>query len=213
MQSPSSSEPKSDVPPAPGIEAEDTGSEGDFIAVQIQTARERANLSVVELGRLTGISKTVLHGYERGRTRPGAREIRAISNALKVSPNWLIFGNDSFETDRPTLTSIYRKMKARPGLGVMLASMYIPFVTPFLDEDELYSLLVMVEAIMSARHPEKSEQFLILMEEMSKYIDAATLPDGSLSMSQEEMQKQQATILQTAQARFDALKQARESKK
>jgi transcriptional regulator with XRE-family HTH domain len=207
------SQPPKDSSSAPAPQGAEDGSEDDFISVQIRTARERAGLSVVELGRLTGISKTVLHGYERGRTRPGAREIRAISNALKVSPNWLIFGNESFETEHPTFTSIYRKMKARPGLGMMLASFYIPFVAGFLDEDEMRSVLVMVEALISARHPEASERLLIMMEEMSKFLDSVILPDGTLSISHEDMQKRSAETMQHAQSRLDELKAARENKK
>lgn len=160
----------------------DPANEPDLISVQLQSARVQANLSVIELSKLTGISKTVLHGYERGRTKPGAREIRLLSSALNISPNRLILGNDSFETDRPRFTSIYRKIQARPAIGFMLAMMYMPFVTPLLDEDELRSILTLVEALVRAKHPETAENMAIMADELAQYFDTVTLPDGSMTV-------------------------------
>lgn len=42
-----------------------------------------------------GISRTTIRGYELGTYKPGAREIRILSKALKVSPTWLILGSDA----------------------------------------------------------------------------------------------------------------------
>jgi transcriptional regulator with XRE-family HTH domain len=64
------------------------------IAAELIRARTRAGLSHSELHRLTGISRPVLFGYEAGRTRPGAKEIRLLCDALKVTPNRLIYGSD-----------------------------------------------------------------------------------------------------------------------
>lgn len=171
--------PNPDDQPSP---VRDPANEPDLISVQLQSARVQANLSVIELSKLTGISKTVLHGYERGRTKPGAREIRLLSSALNISPNRLILGNDSFETDRPRFTSIYRKIQARPAIGFMLAMMYMPFVTPLLDEDELRSILTLVEALVRAKHPETAENMAIMADELAQYFDTVTLPDGSMTV-------------------------------
>lgn len=160
----------------------DPANEPDLIAVQLQAARTQANLSVIELSKLTGISKTVLHGYERGRTKPGAREIRLLSSALNISPNRLILGNDSFETDSPRFTSIYRKIQARPAIGFVLAMMYMPFVTPLLDEDELRSILTLIESIIRAKHPETAVNMAIMADELSQQLDSMTLPDGSMTV-------------------------------
>lgn len=74
--------------------------DGDQLAQEIGTRIERArtskNLSVSELHRLTGISRTVLQGYEAGRYKPGAREIRLLSDKLDCSPNRLLLGREDF---------------------------------------------------------------------------------------------------------------------
>jgi transcriptional regulator with XRE-family HTH domain len=64
------------------------------IAAELARARSNAGLSHSDLHRLTGISRSVLFGYENGRTKPGAREIRLLCDALKVTPNRLIYGSD-----------------------------------------------------------------------------------------------------------------------
>lgn len=64
------------------------------IAAELARARSNAGLSHSDLHRLTGISRSVLFGYENGRTKPGAREIRLLCDALKVTPNRLIYGAD-----------------------------------------------------------------------------------------------------------------------
>ena len=47
-----------------------------------------------------GISRTALIGYEAGTSRPGARELRILSQTLVISPNKLLFG-----TETPLTTS------------------------------------------------------------------------------------------------------------
>lgn len=173
-----------DESPPSGEESLDPNA--DFIAVQLRRAREDANLSVIELARLTGLSKTVLHGYERGRTKPGAREIRVLSNALKVSPNWLVFGAEDFQPAKSTLTSLYRKIKARPGLGAVLATAYLPLILPWLDESELESLLVLAEALVRAKHAETADKMLMVAEELATGLDEVILPSGELAPGQME---------------------------
>lgn len=54
-----------------------------------------------------GISRTGLVGYEAGHSKPGAREIRILSQLLGVSPTWLIFGEDaSHETALPSMETV-----------------------------------------------------------------------------------------------------------
>lgn len=184
----------------------DPANEVDLISVQLQSARTQANLSVIELSKLTGISKTVLHGYERGRTKPGAREIRLLSAALNISPNRLILGNDEFATDRPRFTSIYRKIQSRPSIGFMLAMMYMPFVTPLLDEDELRSILTLIEALVRAKHPETAENMAIMADEMTKYFEAVTLPDGSMTVDPATLPEMIANIQTKVADRIAQLK-------
>lgn len=161
--------------------ARDPANDPDIISLQIQLAREEAGLSVVEVSRLTGISKTVLHGYERGRTKPGAREIRLLSAALNISPNRLILGSDTFESARPTFTSVYRKIKARPELGSVFLMMFGALVTPVFDEAELEGFLAVLHALVKSRSPAVARTMLIAADELGSFFDSHTLPDGSLT--------------------------------
>ncbi len=42
-----------------------------------------------------GVSRSALSLYETGVNRPGAREIVLLCEALKITPNWLLYGSDS----------------------------------------------------------------------------------------------------------------------
>ena len=74
----------------------------DGIGGRIRAAREAKGYSQTHLSDYTkevdaarkGIHRTVLVGYESGQTRPGAREIRILCEALSVTPNWLIYGSN-----------------------------------------------------------------------------------------------------------------------
>ncbi|MBT9466779.1 helix-turn-helix transcriptional regulator [Hydrogenophaga sp.] len=162
-------------------------SDPDLISIQLQRARQDAGLSVQELSRQTGISKTVLHGYERGRTKPGAREIRLLSAALNISPNRLILGSDDFHSQRPTFTSLFRKVKARPQLAGMILVMYLPLITPLFDEDELASLLTLLVALVRSRDPGSAEHMVIAAEEVAIAVDGHTLVDGSRTITEDEL--------------------------
>lgn len=80
---------------------------------RLQEAREAARLTQGELAERTqqtdsegkGISRAVLSFYETGKSRPSPRELRMLCEALRVSPNLLIYGiedpfNDLLEQAR-----------------------------------------------------------------------------------------------------------------
>lgn len=51
-----------------------------------------------------GISRTVLVGYESGKYKPGAREIRLLAEVLRVTPNWLLYGKEKpFHASLPSM--------------------------------------------------------------------------------------------------------------
>jgi len=77
---------------------------GAEIGQRIGRARRNVNLAtIVSLHKRTvevdpekkGISQPVLIGYEDGHYRPGARELKLLSLALRVSPTWLLFGQEN----------------------------------------------------------------------------------------------------------------------
>ncbi|MBI5926329.1 MAG: helix-turn-helix transcriptional regulator [Aquabacterium sp.] len=72
------------------------------LGARIQTAREDKRLTQGELADLTkgldpeekGVSRAVISLYEAGTNRPSPREIRLLCEALRVTPNFLIYGDE-----------------------------------------------------------------------------------------------------------------------
>jgi len=73
------------------------------ISERIKQRRKELDLTVEMLAALTaryeyatdeGISVPTLYRYEKGERLPGARELRLLSGALNVSPNWLLLGHE-----------------------------------------------------------------------------------------------------------------------
>lgn len=75
------------------------------IGERIKESRKKLGLTVEQLSDLTsrfdheenyadgsGVSTPSLYRYEKGDRMPGARELRLLCEALKVSPNWLLLG-------------------------------------------------------------------------------------------------------------------------
>lgn len=75
----------------------------DDLGQRIQENRKAKNLTQGELADLTrsldseekGISRAVLSLYESGTNRPAPREIRLLCEALSITPNYLIYGDDA----------------------------------------------------------------------------------------------------------------------
>jgi transcriptional regulator with XRE-family HTH domain len=65
------------------------------IASELVAARERAGLSISELHRRTGISRTVLQGYEKARFAPGTLELRKLCETMGISANRVVFGTET----------------------------------------------------------------------------------------------------------------------
>lgn len=94
------------VSPATETQSVDSDVPEHGIGDRIRAAREARGLSQTALAQRTamsdstgkGVGRTVLFGYESGKFRPGAREIRLICQALSITPNWLILGDDAAST-------------------------------------------------------------------------------------------------------------------
>lgn len=72
------------------------------LGVRLQEAREAKKLTQGQLADLTkeadpqqtGISRAVISMYEVGKNRPSPRELRLLCEALRISPNHLIYGDE-----------------------------------------------------------------------------------------------------------------------
>jgi transcriptional regulator with XRE-family HTH domain len=78
------------------------GKPEDELGSRLQAAREERRWTQGELAELTrsldgddkGVSRAVISLYEAGTNRPSPREIRLLCEALRITPNFLIYGDD-----------------------------------------------------------------------------------------------------------------------
>jgi transcriptional regulator with XRE-family HTH domain len=134
----------------------------DGIAIRIRIGRERKGLSLADLHRRSEISKTALHDYESGRTKPGAREIRILCEILEVTPNWVIFGTENPLEPRAGLRAL---IKSKDSPAWMMMSMFLmPIIAAVLDEDQLEALLVLIASMVEARDKDAYAQVSALAE-------------------------------------------------
>lgn len=79
-----------------------SGKPEDKLGERLQQAREERRWTQGELAELTrsldsdekGVSRAVISLYEVGTNRPSPREIRLLCEALRITPNLLIYGDD-----------------------------------------------------------------------------------------------------------------------
>ena len=78
-----------------------------LLGSRLKEIREKKRqMTSAELHRKTGISKSSLTRYEKGDRLPGASELRALCDALEVSPQYLLYGDEAREFG-PLSTSVY----------------------------------------------------------------------------------------------------------
>lgn len=117
------------------------------IGEQITEAMQRLNLSLTELHKRTGISRTVLLAYTRGTYAPGAREIRLLCDHLDVTPSVLLYGSNQVEKTPYKLGDI---QLSEGGLDIVAFMVLVVRLT----RQERQGLLTLAEAISAARDPE-----------------------------------------------------------
>jgi transcriptional regulator with XRE-family HTH domain len=102
-------------------------------------------VSVVELHRRTGISRTVLQGYESGKFAPGSIELRKVCEALGATPNKIIFGDERpLEKKSPLEEHLgdLTKVQNTARLGTMFQMLTV---------QEQSSLITLIESILIPR--------------------------------------------------------------
>lgn len=139
-----------------------TPKTADGIAIRIRLGRERKGLSLADLHRQSEISKTALHDYESGRTKPGAREIKILCEILGVTPNWVLFGSETPLEPRTGLRALI-KLRNSP-VWFMTSMILMPIIAGVLDEDQLEALLVLVASMVEARDKDAYAQVSALAE-------------------------------------------------
>jgi len=156
------------------------------VAAELARARSKAGLSHSDLHRITGISRSVLFGYENGRTRPGAKEIRLLCDALKVSPNRLIYGSDEPQF-KDEFSLFYDLDSHSDRIGVMKLGMLMMM----LSKEERLALLTLASSILQARHgKEILEKAFIPIKTASDVINSLDVSNESMSRAELEELRQ-----------------------
>lgn len=144
----------------------------DIVAIELRRAREAKGLSHSDLNRQTGISRPVLFGYEAGRTKPGARELRLLSEALSVSPNRLLFGTEEPFKARTGLRSLV-KLRNSP-MSMIVAMMVLPIAMSVLDDDQVESLLTILASLVESRDQKTYQSLSAIAEVIAAEIGNGT---------------------------------------
>lgn len=117
---------------------------------RVRQVREQLGLTHDGLSNLTksvdiegrGISRTTIRGYELGTYKPGSREIRILSAALRKSPTWLVIGTDD-GNGGPEL------VPGQSNSGVRWANLAFPVLAFFqLGKDEKQQVVSLVETLL-----------------------------------------------------------------
>lgn len=70
---------------------------------RIRTRRKELKLTQAVLGKLVGVNRVTVTGWESGDYAPGGSNLQALSAALKCNPQWLIDGIGDPESDAPIM--------------------------------------------------------------------------------------------------------------
>lgn len=139
----------------------------DGIADRLRIVRERLGLTQAEFALRTkdhdpegrGVSRTVLVGYESGKFKPGARELRAICDAFKVTPQWLLYGSEA--TDGSSSAPPVSELTADPPDTVSVFTIALSLMT--LKPHERQAIVSLVHALSSARKGRPAQQAIEML--------------------------------------------------
>jgi len=120
----------------------------DRISTEITVARGKLGISQSELASRTGISRNAIMGYESGRNKPGAREIRLICEVLRITPNKLLFGHEApFDYSEEESITVPKEIFS----DERLLSAFAGLKFSLLLREEQMALLTLVDNLLKAR--------------------------------------------------------------
>ena len=189
-------------PEMPGTTSPDSGPDAqqDIVAIELRKAREAKGLSHSELHRQTGISRAVLFGYEAGRTKPGAKEIRLLSTALGVSPTRLLFGTDDPFKPVAGIRTL-AKLRNTP-LSLVISMMLLPAAFAVLDEEQVESLLTILSSMVEARDKEAHKRISAVIETIAAEIGSGAADDMSAFLQRAKDPNFQSELAKKIEARL-----------
>ena len=146
---------------------------------RLQRARKKHELSITEVAKRTGISKSSLTRYESGERNPGTTELRLLCDELEVSPQSLIYGDEAREFGPLRETFLDREIKTDEQFGAIATALILSLPRP--DRAALMQLLfsLAVERIGESQW-NKIEQ--LLMEFASSFkLEAETIAEREIA--------------------------------
>lgn len=128
-------------------------------ASELIKVRNERGLTQAQLADKAGLSLSAVKAYESGRNLPGARELRALCQALQISPNKLLFGTEVPFRSK-TVVNLLVDVDTE---DQTVKRMRLAMLSSLLSSDERLSLHVLAESIAIARHGEKKVRETLLM--------------------------------------------------
>lgn len=154
-------------------------------------------MTVKQLHEQTGISRAVLFGYEAGRTRPGARELRLLCEALKVTPNRLLFGSEEpFSGPRQEPAArLAQLVNSSRALSMMFWMMAGPVMSFALSDSQKRSLFEVALAMLESSKPGTTAQLVAMLDSFDREMVARGLTFESFAKMTEAERMVLATEL------------------
>jgi transcriptional regulator with XRE-family HTH domain len=142
----------------------------DSIAHELTHARKILGWTQMELHQRTGISRETIKQYETGRNLPGAREIRLLSAALKISPNRLLLGTDEFVTPASPLGGLINAENNPINADSFRSYMQFMGIYSFLLPAERAAILTLIEPLLLSR--KEADEVKTMLDMMGEMADA-----------------------------------------
>ena len=117
-------------------------------ASELIRARSELQMTQSQLAEASGLSVSAIKAYEVGRNLPGARELRALCQALQVSPNKLLFGTE-LPFEQRTLANMLVDGETEDEHVARARSMIL---LSLLAQDEKEAVITLARSIAIARH-------------------------------------------------------------
>lgn len=147
----------------------------DGIGERIRRLREKLRLSQSQFAERTkagdpegkGVSRTVLIGYESGKFRPGARELRVLCGTFRVSPTWLLLGEDP--DPKADLETASAMLLAGIGEASLDEAFQLALTMLCLKQFEREALSTLIHGIASARRGAPSHEAVVQLAQWMAY--------------------------------------------
>jgi transcriptional regulator with XRE-family HTH domain len=160
------------------------------LGARLAKLRERQLWSQEQLSQATkqhdssgvGLSRAVISMYERGKNRPGTRELRILCDTLRVTPSELLYGSSApFEVDKWQILDSSRSHPLYFARWLHLFSMLPP--TAQLSIYELViELLRPTQAQIQRLDMDSYKKLLDLADQLRRELRGSPIgPDGKLS--------------------------------